>query len=58
MTRKLKKLLCDLKIPDREKLPVFCDDAGVLFVPGVGIRDGATADNGLTIKVWRDNDCE
>ena len=51
--RKLKKLLCDEKIPDRDRLPVFCDDDGVLFVPGVGARDGAAAKDGLTIAVWR-----
>ena len=53
MDRKLKKLLCDLKIPDRDTLPVFCDGNGILFVPGVGARDGAAAKDGLTIKVWR-----
>lgn len=53
VNRKLKKLLCDLKIPDRDRLPVFCDDDGVLFVPGVGARDNAEAKDGLTISLWR-----
>ena len=53
MDRKLKKLLCDAKIPDRDRLPVFCDDDGILFVPGVGARDGAAAKDGLTFCVWR-----
>ena len=58
MTRKLKKLLCDAKIPDRDRLPVFADDDGVLFVPGVGARDGAQAKDGLTITVQRETDNE
>ena len=53
MNRKLKKLLCDKKIPGRDALPLFCDGDGVLFVPGVGARDGASAKEGLTITVWR-----
>ena len=51
--RKLKKLVCDRKIPDRETLPVICDGDGVLFVPGIGTRDGAAAENGLKIIVRR-----
>lgn len=53
MSRKLKKLLCDKKIPDRDRLPVICDDDGVLFVPGIGVRDGAYDKDGLRITVWR-----
>lgn len=42
MTRKLKKLFNDKKIPlsERKDIPVFCDDEGILFVPGFNIRDG------------------
>ncbi len=41
MTRKVKKLFCDLKIPRslRESIPLLCDDKGVLWIPGLGVRD-------------------
>ncbi len=41
MTHKLKKLFNDRKIPLnlRKKLPVLCDDKGVVWVPGFGVRD-------------------
>ena len=41
MTHKLKKLFNDRKIPlsERKKLPILCDQKGVLWVPGFGVRD-------------------
>jgi tRNA(Ile)-lysidine synthase len=41
MTHKLKKLFNDKKIPlsVRKKLPILCDDRGVVWVPGFGVRD-------------------
>ena len=41
ITRKVKKLYCDKKIPlsVRKKLPLLCDDKGVVWVPGFGVRD-------------------
>ncbi len=41
MTRKVKKLFSDLKIPRsyRESIPLLCDDKGVVWVPGLGVRD-------------------
>ncbi len=44
MTRKLKKLFCDKKIPKdkREKYPIICDDEGILFVPRFGVRDNSS----------------
>ncbi len=41
ITRKLKKLYSDLKIPvsHRDSIPVLCDDSGVVWVPGFGVRD-------------------
>ncbi len=44
MHKSIKKLMCDKKIPleIRNRLPIICDDKGVLAVPFVGIRDGAT----------------
>lgn len=40
MTHKLKKLFNDKKIPlgERALIPVICDDNGILWVPGFGIR--------------------
>lgn len=42
MTKKLKKLYNDRKIPisERKDIPVFCDAEGILFVPGFKVRDG------------------
>ena len=41
MTRKLKKLFCDNKIPvsKRDDIPIFCDSEGILWVPGLRVRD-------------------
>ncbi len=41
MTHKLKKLFNDKKIPPslRSRIPVLCDDSGVVWVPGFGVRD-------------------
>lgn len=41
MTRKLKKLFVDRKISrsDRERIPVLCDDKGIVWVAGFGVRD-------------------
>ncbi len=57
MNRSLKKIYTDRKIaPElRARLPVFCDDDGVVAVPSVGIRDGAAClpgtDGALTLTV-------
>ena len=41
MTHKLKKLFSDRKIPvnKRKLIPILCDDKGVVWVPGFGVRD-------------------
>ena len=41
MTHKLKKLLCDRKIPNSKKMriPVLCDRSGPVWVPGFSVRD-------------------
>ncbi len=52
ITHKLKKLFNDKKIPsnERENVPVLCDDMGIVWVPGFGVRDdGGNAD--LTIRI-------
>ena len=45
MHKSLKKLFCEKKIPPllRARIPILCDDNGILAVPTIGIRDGAKA---------------
>ena len=42
MRRKLKKIFNDRSIPQnvRSRIPIICDDAGILWVPGFPVRDG------------------
>ena len=44
MTRCVKKLLNAAKIPPdkRSRLPIVCDGDGILWIPGLPVRDGAT----------------
>ncbi len=46
MTHKLKKLFSDRKIPPskRKLIPILCDDSGVVWVPGFGVRDDQVAE--------------
>ncbi len=41
MSKSLKKLMCDKKIPLslRGRLPVICDDSGIVAVPMIGVSD-------------------
>ena len=41
MHKSVKKLMCDKKIPLslRSRLPIICDDDGIVAIPAVGIRD-------------------
>ena len=41
MTHKIKKLFSDAKIPRSKRglVPILCDDNGVVWVPGFGVRD-------------------
>ncbi len=62
MTRKLKKLFNDRKIPLslRAAIPILCDEKGVVWVPGFGVRDdGAPKGKGkslfVTLAVGRDS---
>lgn len=45
MHKSVKKLLCDKKIPleARARLPMICDDDGILLIPTVAVRDGCKA---------------
>ena len=42
--KSLKKLMCEKKIPLslRSRLPVICDEDGIVAVPLVGTRDGTS----------------
>ena len=48
MTRRLKKLFNDKKLSQREResLPVLCDEKGIVWVPGFGVRDDGANDPG------------
>lgn len=48
MTHKLKKLFSDCKIPRsvRGLIPILCDDKGVVWVPGFGVRDDGGKNEG------------
>lgn len=43
VTKKLKRVFCDKHIPwhMRDKMPIVCDDIGIVAVPSVVARDGA-----------------
>lgn len=43
MSKSVKKLMCDKKIPValRSRIPIICDGNGILAIPFIGIRDGA-----------------
>ena len=53
MTRKLKKLFNDKNIPiaERERIPIFCDASGILWVPGFGVRDDGVKSTDLNIAI-------
>lgn len=57
MSKSVKKLMCDAKIPLelRDRLPVICDDDGILAIPFVATRDGAAAkdkDTATAVKIY------
>ena len=54
MTRRLRKLYNQKKIPLRlrERLPLLCDEKGILWAPYLGLRDGVTAsEKGILISL-------
>lgn len=54
-THKLKKLFNDKKIPPskRSKIPVICDESGILLVAGFSCRDdGKTPERALTVTFF------
>lgn len=57
LTRKLKKLFNDKKIPTdmRSRIPILCDESGVVWVPGFGVRDDG-GNNDFYIKIRTNSD--
>ncbi len=56
MSKKVKTLFCDKHIPShhRDKIPLICDDNGILYIPTVATRDGAKEKNADTlIKIYK-----
>ena len=56
MNKNVKKLLCDKKIPldIRYRLPIICDDNGIVAIPFTAVRDGMTArdkTNALQVQI-------
>ena len=47
MSRSIKKLMCDQKIPCeiRPRIPMICDDSGIVAVPTLGVRDSYAPSN-------------
>lgn len=44
MGKSIKKLMCDRKIPQeiRPRIPVICDDSGIIAVPFIGVCDSCS----------------
>ena len=51
MSKKLKKLMCDKKVPieERNRLPLICDGEGIIYVPFCAIADRVKEKNGQKI---------
>lgn len=59
MHKRLRRLQAEAGVPVhlRPSLPLLCDGEGILWAPGIGVRDGAAAmreeDGGLLIRLTR-----
>ena len=64
MTHKLKKVFNDRDIPPsrRGRIPVICDDSGIVWVPGLGVRDDSQKGNNkrmfISFSVLQDGEGE
>lgn len=57
MTKKVRRLLRETGLPldERYLVPIVCDPDGVLWIPGVAVRDGAkTKQGGLLLSYYSD----
>jgi len=57
MTHKLKKMFIDRKIPSeyRSRVPVLCDDSGILWVAGFGVRDDGVRGEPRRVRISFDD---
>ena len=56
MTKKVKRIFNDKKIPThlRDKIPMICDDDGIVAIPALAVRDGARgSDKDIILKFYR-----
>ena len=57
MNRKLKKLMCDKKVPERIRdiLPLICDQEKILLVPGISHGENCVenSENYLQVQIFR-----
>ena len=56
MTKIIKKYMIDEKIPAdvRSRIPIVCDDVGILWVPGLGVADRIKNSEGDTYSLSLD----
>lgn len=54
MNKKVKKLFNALHTPDRDSVPIFCDGDGIVYIPGVCVRDGICGEcASVRISYWK-----
>ena len=57
MTHKVKRLFSDKKIPqsERDRIPIICDDDGILYIPGFPIREGGARhpESTLSLSIYK-----
>ena len=62
INRRVKKLFCDKKLTEDEKrrIPIICDNGGIVWIPGFGVRDDFVTDktNSKWITVYKLVDSE
>lgn len=54
MTKKVKKLMCEAKIPShlRNQMPIFCDELGIVAIPSIALRDGASGKD-IALRLYK-----
>lgn len=56
MTKKVKKLMLEKQIPShlRDRIPIICDDNGIVAIPSVAIRDGSIGTkNDIILRIYK-----
>ena len=53
MHKSVKKLMCEKKIPQelRPRIPMICDDTGIVAIPFIGVRDGYAPKDGCDTAI-------